>query len=925
MFNKIITILFVFLIVFSAMPFITENISATWWDGAWTYMKNCYISPKFLKYQSRIIVGKTSGGNVTTGGHCLDNFGDIRFIHDNTSEIPYWMQNYTSGVQATFWVNNSNNDSCIQMYYGKVGATTTSNGNTTFEFFDDFNGTARNTHKWNLIGTPTLTYSNSVLTCDATNNGKYIAGNTGTWGKGYQVVTKRKDYAGLRTLGEGFNLTDGGNKVSAGLFSNSATVFDIGWSDGTFAQASVNHNNILVYYIISICRSTEATAHIYSYLNVTTVLYAGASSTHIPTTSLSPGIGEQYGGAEEKADIDWIFISKFRANAQSCRPAWASFGNEFAGGSVVQSNPSPTNGATLVYRKPTLVITGTDTIAGHYFTLYFMSNGTGSWSSVGTNTSVLDGTYRQYETFANTFNKKYWWSVNATDLSTNVWTNATYTFTIRPNYPPTISFTVPVNESITSSTPVGMYYSQPGISVTITDPEGDKMNVTYKCNNSGSYVKINGISDKNNGTYANTSTYYTTTNHTYWMSFNFTDNHSNWHNFTVRFYLWSIPSHAITTYENIVNATGTHETQYSSTTGYKVWANYTGTTTPINVFDNIGGGITGTHFYKKNSTGYWIWANYSKISPLFNLYQNIINATGTLQYNTNAYGTVINMWANYTGNTTALHVTNSTNHAVPLHYINFNSTGWWFTDADFTNAGYVNYNTNCTGTSYFVFTPGYGWTLYNSYTGITTPIELLENPGYAYGTHIYYLNATGYHVWANYTSNFAHYENIVNATGTHEWQWDDRSSTWVVWANYTGSGCGATPIHLLENILNASGTHVYKINISGYYVYANYTGTGNGSGFNLSNITIDMADFSLIILLILTLFFIFMGYGMRDRKQGAWFLIFAGIFYIVLMMGVIALFSGIWWFVSPVMMLFGVIIIRDAWLMLIHGKKYGRK
>jgi len=890
--HKSIAIIFTFLILLSAMPFV-ENAGATWWDGTWAYMKNCYISPKFLKYQTRIIVGKTSGGNVTTGGHCLDTFGDIRFIHDNTSEIPYWLQNYTSGVQATFWVNNSNNDSCIQMYYGKAGATTTSNGNTTFEFFDDFNGTARNTHKWNLIGTPTLTYSNSVLTMDATNNGKYIAGNTGTWGKGYQVVMKRKDYTGLRTLGSGFNLSNDGNEVSAGMVSNSATVFDIGWSDGTFAQANVNHNNILVWYIISICRSTEATAHIYSNLNVTTVLYAGASSTNIPTTALSPGIGEQYGGAEEKADIDWIFVSKFRAVAQSCRPAWASFGNEIAGGSVVQSNPSPTNGATLVYRKPTLVITGTDTIAGHYFTLYFRSNGTGSWSTIGTNTSVLDGTYRQYETFAKTFNKKYWWSVNATDLTTSVWTNATYTFTTRPNYPPTISFTVPVNESVTSSTPVGMYYSQPGISVTITDPEGDKMNVTYKCNNSGAYVKINGISDKNNGTYANTSTYYTTTNHTYWMSFNFTDNHSNWHNFTVRFYLWSIPSHAIITYQNIVNASGTHETQYSSTTGYKVWANYTGTTTPINVFDNIGGGITGTHFYKKNSTGYWIWANYSKISPLFNLYQNIINATGTLQYNTNAYGTVINMWANYTGNTTALHVRNNTINVSKSFIYKFNSTGWWVYDND---------------------------------TGLTTPIELLENPGYAYGTHIYYLNATGYHVWANYTSNFIHYENIVNATGTHEWQWDDRSSSWISWANYTGNVCGTTAIHLLENILNASGTHIYKLNGTGYYVYANYTGTGNGtSGINLSNITIDMSDFSLFILLDLTLFFIFMGYAMRDRKQGAWFLIFAGIFYLVLMAGIIAVFSGVWWFVSPAMMLFGVILIRDAIILLNFGNKYGRK
>jgi hypothetical protein len=89
-------------------------------------------------------------------------------------------------------------------------------------------------------------------------------------------------------------------------------------------------------------------------------------------------------------------------------------------------------------------------------------------------------------------------------------------------------------------------------------------------------------------------------------------------------------------------------------------------------------------------------------------------------------------------------------------------------------------------------------------------------------------------------------------------------------------------------------------------------------------LSFDIGQFGIIIEMILTFFFLYMGYGMNDRKQGAYFLIFGGVFFLSLMMSLLATFSGVWWFTSPAFVLFTVIIFRDAIILLGYGKKYRR-
>jgi len=98
--------------------------------------------------------GTDSGEHVYLNEHCKTDFGDIRFTDDNgTTLLDYWMESYTIGDHAVFWVkiadNLDNTSATIYIYYGNSAAITTSNGTNTFEFFDDMES---GESKWNRTG-----------------------------------------------------------------------------------------------------------------------------------------------------------------------------------------------------------------------------------------------------------------------------------------------------------------------------------------------------------------------------------------------------------------------------------------------------------------------------------------------------------------------------------------------------------------------------------------------------------------------------------------------------------------------------------------------------------------------------------------------------------------------------------------------------
>ena len=85
-------------------------------------------------------------GNVNSDG------SDIRFtdIYGTTLQ-DYWVESWNNTGTSSIWVEvRESGTSMIYMYYGNNNATSASNGDNTFEFFDDFGGGSVDTDKWQL-------------------------------------------------------------------------------------------------------------------------------------------------------------------------------------------------------------------------------------------------------------------------------------------------------------------------------------------------------------------------------------------------------------------------------------------------------------------------------------------------------------------------------------------------------------------------------------------------------------------------------------------------------------------------------------------------------------------------------------------------------------------------------------------------------
>jgi hypothetical protein len=130
----------------------TTSATASWWNDSFGKCSNINLD---------IPSGETPKGfqmyiNVTYDSDMEEYFNDLRFVNSSCnnggSALPYWIENNVSSNFADVWIRVDNNITTfgyiISMYYdNSTPITTSSNGFTTWDFFDDFcDGTY--TDKW---------------------------------------------------------------------------------------------------------------------------------------------------------------------------------------------------------------------------------------------------------------------------------------------------------------------------------------------------------------------------------------------------------------------------------------------------------------------------------------------------------------------------------------------------------------------------------------------------------------------------------------------------------------------------------------------------------------------------------------------------------------------------------------------------------
>ncbi len=133
------------------------------WLTGWNYRKSHTINSATgagTNYQVKITAHYGNGIDSNTDTYCNCNcrtdFGDIRFSgSDGSTQLNYWMESKTENDKAVFWVkiadDLSSTNTTIYVYYGNLAVQTTSNGEGTFLFFDDCNGSSIDTNKWTTV------------------------------------------------------------------------------------------------------------------------------------------------------------------------------------------------------------------------------------------------------------------------------------------------------------------------------------------------------------------------------------------------------------------------------------------------------------------------------------------------------------------------------------------------------------------------------------------------------------------------------------------------------------------------------------------------------------------------------------------------------------------------------------------------------
>jgi len=222
-----------------------------------------------------------------------------------------------------------------------------------------------------------------------------------------------------------------------------------------------------------------AEKHNETQFNLTWILGANAIYTYIERNTIENW--EKGNGTELYNNTGTSFVNdNLSSNTQYYYRAWSwdSTDNIWSENSALTSNSTanilpvvydetPATGSINQEINPTLYISVSDD-ENDLMNVSFYTNSSGKWSLIGYNENSSDGTYYQTDSNFNSYETKYWWSVNCTDGYN--WINESYYFTTIENQKTTFSDMLPSDEltdvSISTST----------VSIVINDLEGDLFN-----------------------------------------------------------------------------------------------------------------------------------------------------------------------------------------------------------------------------------------------------------------------------------------------------------------------------------------------------------------------------------------------------------------------------------------------------------------
>lgn len=277
-------------------------------------------------YQVKLTVNTST---LIGASKMLSSGNDIRFTDASCNNLSYWIESGINTATTVIWVKASSlpaGNTTIYMYYGYSSATAGSDGDATFDFFDDFNGSSVNTSKWN-------TYKSSSASVTVSGGSATFSNSTAGADVILRTVNSYTNPIVLESNITNNNSYGGGmSLLPNGTFTGGVTLEKYsGYTAALTSLASGNSYNFSVGY-----------ANSYSYTNgIWSILWTGTNSATMATPSYSntwvvgttvpssvqPAIGLPaiyWIGATASFSADWIRLRKYAASVPT-----VSFGTEY--------------------------------------------------------------------------------------------------------------------------------------------------------------------------------------------------------------------------------------------------------------------------------------------------------------------------------------------------------------------------------------------------------------------------------------------------------------------------------------------------------------------------------------------------------------------------------------------------------------------
>jgi hypothetical protein len=506
-------------------------LDPAWFDSNYGRAKKVTLSNPRVDYPVRLVIGYDSSctyADFHLDGNCKDDLSDVVFCDTtNSTQYNHWIENVTLSKSAVFWIqSDSVNESDLYCYFNNPSAAggtgNRGTGSDVFFSFDDFEDASQGS--WTTeAGSPeyssTDKHHNSTqcmkLEQAAIQEGARIA--TGSVDKnialGYWSWVDG-------TVGDGFIThwhvsEDPIDQDDLIYIQGMHTTQRLRWYDGSDHPFGwIDNKTWTKYEVNDITGLTNYDVFVNYTQLVTSGNYWQSVAEYTEDTMMIADVAETSG---------YFVDNWYVRNWTWTEPDFSSNESDeiFVNAAPAHSGISPADGSTGLGINPTLVVYVSDT-DGEWMNCTFRTNASGSWSDLQTNTTK-DSWINYSGSDFSTYNTKYWWSINTTD-EYGEWTNNTYDFTTQASASPSIDAHFPTNLSS------GVCPGDAEIGITISDPEGDLINITFWSNLSGEWDWFYTGQDQrftltnlSNGTYYISVPFFNVHNHRYHWNATITD------------------------------------------------------------------------------------------------------------------------------------------------------------------------------------------------------------------------------------------------------------------------------------------------------------------------------------------------------------------------------------------------------------------